>query len=109
MDGITFDYDSDAIQPASFPILDEAVKILNAYPQILLLVEGHTSSEGEAKYNLDLSRRRAESVRTYMVKQGVGEKRIETVGYGADRPLDSSDSDAAREKNRRIEFKILRQ
>jgi outer membrane protein OmpA-like peptidoglycan-associated protein len=107
--GIFFEFDSDVILSKSFPVLDEAVEILKLYPHLLIMVEGHTSSEGEKTYNLELSQRRAASVRRYMVEKGIAEDRIESEGYGSDRAIAENDTEKNRAKNRRIEFKILRQ
>ena len=109
MYGITFEKDSAIIRPMSFPILDEAVNVLDTYSALLLLVEGHTSSEGERGHNMALSKDRANAVKAYIVGRGIDASRIETAGYGPDRPIASNDSEQDRGKNRRIEFKILRQ
>ena len=106
--GITFERDSDVIRKTSFRVLDEAVKVMGDYPQIRLLIEGHTSSEGSRDHNLDLSDRRAKSVKAYMVSQGVTDDRIDTKGFGPDVPVVTPDNtEAKRAKNRRIEFKIF--
>lgn len=106
--GITFERDSDVIRKTSFPILDEAIKVMLDYPQIRLLIEGHTSSEGSREHNLDLSDRRAKSVRAYMASKGVTEDRVDTKGFGPDVPVVTPDNtEAKRAKNRRIEFKIF--
>ncbi len=107
--GVSFEFDSDAIRPESYPVLDEAARVLNEYPALILMVEGHTSAEGLRDYNIDLSTRRAASVCRYLIEKGVGEERLESVGYGPDRPVAGNDSEQERALNRRIEFKILRQ
>jgi len=108
MYGITFEKNAAVIRAISFPILDEAVNVLDTYKALLLLVEGHTSSEGERGHNMSLSKARAESVKAYLVERGIDTSRVETEGYGPDRPVASNDSEGDRGKNRRIEFKILR-
>ncbi|MFO0751066.1 MAG: OmpA family protein [Myxococcota bacterium] len=105
--GITFERDKDVIRKTSFATLDEAVKVLKDYPQIRLLIEGHTSSEGTREHNLDLSDRRAKSVKAYLIAAGIGEDRIDTKGFGPDVPVAKNDTEANRAKNRRIEFKIF--
>lgn len=107
--GITFELASDVIRPESFPVLDEAVEVLKKYSHLRVLIEGHTSSEGTRELNLDLSRRRAASVKKYLVDKGIGDSRLDTAGYGPDRPVASNEDEAGRQQNRRIEFKILRQ
>lgn len=105
IEGITFKLNSDEILPSSFKLLDRAVGVLKEYPSLAIEIQGHTDNVGAAEYNLDLSQRRADSVRRYMVKQGADEKRITAVGYGLTQPLMSNDTPEGRAKNRRVEFK----
>jgi outer membrane protein OmpA-like peptidoglycan-associated protein len=107
MKGINFEKDSDVILETSHVILDEALKVLNEFPATRLLIEGHTSSEGEPQKNLELSQRRAASVKAYLVTKGIDAGRLDTVGYGADKPIAKNDVERNRSKNRRIEFKLL--
>ena len=74
---------------------------------IQLLIEGHTSSEGGAEYNLELSKWRAESVRLRLMEEGITPDRLEIIGYGDTRPLQSNETAQGRAKNRRVEFKRL--
>ena len=74
---------------------------------IQLLIEGHTSSEGGAEYNLELSKRRAESVRLRLMEEGITPDRLEIIGYGDTRPLQSNETAQGRAKNKRVEFKRL--
>jgi OOP family OmpA-OmpF porin len=68
------------------------------------VVEGHTDSIGTREYNLDLSRKRAESVKQYLVEEfGISEFRISTEAYGESRPVADNKTDAGRQKNRRVE------
>jgi OOP family OmpA-OmpF porin len=112
--GITFDTDKDTIRKSSRPTLEEAAKVLAEHPDIRIEIAGHTDDTGDRDHNLDLSRRRAESVKNYLVGKGIDPARIETAGYGPDKPVDpiaDDDSKSAkktkRSANRRIEFKIL--
>ena len=99
---------ASAAASAQFVKGNEAVKVMQDYPQLRLLIEGHTSSEGSREHNLDLSDRRAKSVRAYLASQGVAEDRVDTKGFGPDVPVVTPDNtEAKRAKNRRIEFKIL--
>ena len=72
-----------------------------------MLIEGHTSSDGQTEYNLELSKRRAESVRLRLIEEGITPNRLETIGYGDRLPIQSNESIQGRVKNRRIEFKRL--
>jgi len=82
--------------------------VLKDFPSIRIEISGHTDSTGSREYNLDLSRRRAESVKRYLVTEGgVEESRVQTRGAGPDEPIDTNKTAAGRAKNRRIEFMIL--
>src|SRR5690606_39456412 len=70
-------------------------------------IQGHTDDVGGREFNLELSERRAESVKRYLVEKGIDESRIKTSGFGPDRPIDPAKTSKARAKNRRIEFKVL--
>lgn len=106
--GIAFELDSWKIDSVSAPLLERAYQILKQHPQLTVEISGHTSAEGNADKNLDLSLRRAQAVRAYLVKRGIPEARILTVGHGADVPIADNASEEGRRKNRRIEFRILR-
>jgi outer membrane protein OmpA-like peptidoglycan-associated protein len=90
------------------PKLDKAVKVLNDHPDIKIEIGGHTDSTGSREYNLDLSRRRARSVKEYFLKKGIDDKRLTTRGYGPDKPVDDNETPEGRSHNRRIEFVIAK-
>lgn len=97
------------ILPESFPILDDIVYVLETNPHIeLLRIEGHTDSRGREQMNLDLSRRRAASVKQYILDKGISERRLESEGYGPAQPIADNATEAGRARNRRVEFTILK-
>lgn len=104
--GIYFDFGKDSIRKQSTKTLAEAARIFNEYPDIKVDISGHTDNVGNAEYNKDLARRRAESVKRYLVDRGVKAERISTRGAGPDEPIADNAKPAGRAKNRRIEFKI---
>jgi OOP family OmpA-OmpF porin len=104
IEGITFDNDRDTIRKSSRKALDNAVKVLTEHTEIRIEISGHTDTNGEREHNLDLSRRRAESVKKYLVEHGIDETRITTIGHGPDKPVDTNDTEKGRANNRRIEF-----
>jgi len=108
MQGITFEKDKAVIRSKSFSVLNEAVAELRKYPHVIVLIEGHTSAEGGDDHNLELSKRRAEAVKTYMISKGLDASRLETQGFGRSRPIASNETKKGRKQNRRIEFKPLR-
>jgi OOP family OmpA-OmpF porin len=107
--GINFRVNSADIKPSSFKILKQAVKVLKDYPDLRIEISGHTSNEGKADFNMELSRKRAESVKAYLVSAGIDEGRISTVGYGPEKPIADNSTKKGRDKNRRIEFRLVSQ
>jgi outer membrane protein OmpA-like peptidoglycan-associated protein len=105
--GINFDFDKSGIKPEFVPVLDEAVDILSATPDVKVIIEGHTCWIGTEKYNQGLSERRAASVCNYLVEKGISQNRLETVGYGETSPIADNQTLEGRRMNRRVEFKIL--
>ena len=105
--GIYFDFGKDSIRKQSTRTLSEAAKIFVEYPSLKVEISGHTDDVGKIDYNKDLSRRRAESVKAYLVSKGVAAERITTRGAGPDEPIAENKTAKGRAKNRRIEFKIV--
>jgi len=105
--GINFKVKSADIQKSSFPLLNNAVKLMKEYPDLRIEISGHTSSEGVAEKNMKLSQDRAASVKAYLVGQGIAEDRITVVGYGSTKPIGNNLTAKGREQNRRIEFRLL--
>lgn len=105
---IRFTTDSDVIVKGSIPVLDGVVSLLREHPEIeRLRIEGHTDDRGSLAHNLDLSHRRAAAALRYLVSAGIGADRLESVGFGAARPIVSNVTKAGRAQNRRLEFVIL--
>ncbi len=103
--GITFDVNSDKIKPESFATIKEIAQVLKDNPTVKIKVVGHTDSDGNDKSNLDLSKRRAASVKNSLVKDfSIDEIRIETDGKGESEPIVKNDSAVNKAKNRRVEF-----
>jgi outer membrane protein OmpA-like peptidoglycan-associated protein len=96
------------INETSGPNLDKLAEVLKKHPEFKLQVSGHTDNVGNAAKNLKLSADRAASVKTYLVTKGVSAKQITTAGYGDKRPVAANDTDAGRQKNRRVELKIIK-
>jgi outer membrane protein OmpA-like peptidoglycan-associated protein/opacity protein-like surface antigen len=105
--GINFRRNSADIKATSFPTLKETVKVLKDYPDLRIEVSGHTSNEGKADFNMKLSQQRAQAVKAFLVSAGIDENRVGTVGYGPDKPIEDNGTKQGRDKNRRIEFRLL--
>ncbi len=105
---VYFATDKDKILPRSFPVLQAVANALVATPTIHhVAIEGHTDSRGVLAHNMELSDRRAHSVKQFLVDHGVDAGRLEAQGFGPTRPLMSNKTNAGRAVNRRVEFHIL--
>lgn len=107
MENIAFQFDSYAVSEEQKPYLNEVAAKLKERKDVYMVVIGHTDNVGAAAYNNALSKKRAESVKTYLVAQGVESSRILVESYGFERPLESNSTQEGRAKNRRVEFKFL--
>jgi outer membrane protein OmpA-like peptidoglycan-associated protein len=105
--GIEFDNDQATIRTGSQPALDTAIAVLTEYPSLRVEITGHTDDRGSREHNLDLSQRRAEAVKASLVAHGIDAGRIEARGEGPDVPVTTNSTPAGRQKNRRIEFRVL--
>lgn len=103
--GILFDTDSDVIRPESTPTLTEIGTMLEQYPDLRLTIGGHTDSEGDDAYNQELSGRRAEAVKAYLVSaHRVDTGRLDAAGFGEGEPVADNGSPEGRQQNRRVEL-----
>jgi OmpA-OmpF porin, OOP family len=104
---VLFDVDRAQLKPGAELHLSRLGDFLQQHPERNVLIEGHTDSTGSVEYNLDLSRRRADAVRSYLVGRGIAPTRVVIEGYGLSRPIASNDTVAGRQQNRRVEIVIL--
>lgn len=104
---IKFDYDEDAILPESEAALAEIVKLLQEDSSMRIEIQGHTDNQGDRFYNVELSKRRADAVRDYLIGAGISSYRLETRGVGPDDPMYSNDTEENRSQNRRVELKRI--
>jgi outer membrane protein OmpA-like peptidoglycan-associated protein len=104
--GLLYDFDSDVILPVAAQNLQNLAASLKKYPNTDLLIVGHTDALGSTTYNQDLSTRRASSASAYLSQQGVSSSRLRPTGRGELEPLATNDTEAGRQKNRRIEVAI---
>jgi cytochrome c oxidase subunit 2 len=106
---VNFETGSANLTPLSKYELDNLVEALNKYDNMTLELAGHTDNTGDPESNVVLSDDRATAVYNYLTSKGISEDRLTHVGYGQTRPVDTNDTDAGRQKNRRTEFRILTQ
>lgn len=90
----------------SFELLNQVAQVLRDHPRIKLRIEGHTDSQGNDDFNMKLSQRRADAVREYLVRAGISDERMVSVGFGETAPIASNSSERGRALNRRVEFNI---
>jgi OOP family OmpA-OmpF porin len=109
LEQVQFDTAKWTIKPESGSLLDEVARALAEHPALELVeIQGHTDNKGLAGANKLLSAQRAQAVQKALVERGIEPKRLVAKGYGQDKPLDSSGTEAARTKNRRVQFVILK-
>lgn len=108
LNNIFFDLNKYDLKDKSVTELDKVVRFLSENPTIRIEISGHTDNAGTAAYNLQLSQKRAQAVGTYLVAHGIAATRLTQKGYGAEKPLAPNDTEENRQKNRRIEFRLLR-
>ena len=104
---VTFDFDSAALRPEFFEVLDSVSLVLEEFDRTVLVVDGHTDSVGSRSYNLRLSDQRADTVGRYLISRGINPVRIATYGYGPDHPVASNETAEGRAANRRVELTLM--
>jgi outer membrane protein OmpA-like peptidoglycan-associated protein len=105
---VNFAFDKADIDPGSYALLEQVASTLLLHPELTNIeVRGHTDDRGGEAYNLDLSQRRAEAVRGFLIRRGVEPARVESRGFGATLPVASNTSESGRAANRRVEFEIV--
>lgn len=100
-----FENGSDKLKVASLVLLDELAKILNKYEGANLFIDGHTDSNGSDALNLNLSQKRTNSVRVYLISKGISDTRLTATGYGESKPIADNKTALGRAKNRRVELR----
>ena len=103
---IVFEMASDKISAKSPHALNDIASLLKEFPKAVLVIEGHTNHLGIKKHNIDLSQRRAQKVKNYIISRGISKKRLQAVGYGDSKPMVPIDSTNAIELNKRVDFKV---
>lgn len=102
--GANFDFDQSYIRQEDFANLDQDVSTLKQWGDVKVEVAGHTDSIGTDEYNMGLSVRRADAVRSYLIDKGIAAERLIVKGYGESQPVADNATDAGRFQNRRVEL-----
>ncbi len=106
LQGVNFENNSAKLTPSSYSALDDVAATLKKNQDISAEVAGYTDSSGARAYNINLSNRRAQAVRQYLIDKGVAANRLTAKGYGPDNPVASNSTKAGRAKNRRVDLII---
>jgi len=107
LENISFELNSSKLTESSYPTLNYLVECFNTYPKLKIEIAGHTDNTGNTEDNINLSESRAKSVVDYLISAGVEPNRVDAKGYGESLPISNNTTEVGREKNRRVEFKIL--
>jgi outer membrane protein OmpA-like peptidoglycan-associated protein len=102
--GIRFDVGKATLKPESMGIINEVVDLMKEHSDLKFSVEGHTDSDGDDAFNMELSDKRAETVKTTMIEMGIAADRLESKGWGESMPIADNSSPEGKANNRRVEF-----
>lgn len=103
-ENVNFDFDKDSIRDEDRATLDHVVDIMSRYEHVEIMLSGHTDIKGSRKYNVDLSERRSEAVKMYLIEKGISADRIEMEWYAFDTPVKVNTTPENRFSNRRVEI-----
>jgi outer membrane protein OmpA-like peptidoglycan-associated protein len=104
---ILFDFNKYNLKKEYEKKLDALAEVLRKYPSIDIIISGHTDNIGTEKYNQALSENRAKTVAEYLMKKGVAQSRISYIGFGSRFPVADNSTEEGRQKNRRVEVKLI--
>ncbi len=107
LSNIFFDFNSSKLKKESYAELNQIVEFLKDNPSVSIEISGHTDNIGSREYNLRLSEERARAVANYLIDHGISPDRLKYRGAGFDEPIAPNDTPEGRQKNRRVEFKII--
>jgi outer membrane protein OmpA-like peptidoglycan-associated protein len=105
---VLFQRGTSDIKDGSFEELDRVYTMLKKNANVEIELSGHTDNTGSAKLNIELSQKRSDRIKEYLVEKGINSKRLESKGYGGARPIASNKSEVTRKLNRRVEFTIIK-
>jgi len=108
LENVNFERGKFELLPESYLVLNDLVVLLKNNPKMKIELAGHTDAMGGTQTNLKLSENRVNSVKTHLTTKGIKANRIKGIGYGGKRPVAKNNTEEGREKNRRVEFKVLK-
>lgn len=105
---ILFDTGKATIKFQSAEVLNQIINVLKKFPKSRFRIEGYTDSVGKKQKNITLSQNRADAVKIYLIQGGIDQSRLESIGYGPDKPIASNKTRKGRELNRRVEINLIK-
>jgi ompA family protein len=105
---ILFDTGKATIKFQSAEVLNQIINVLKKYPNSRFRIEGHTDSTGKKAKNMILSQNRADAVKVYLIQGGIDAGRLESQGFGPEKPIASNKNKKGRELNRRVEINLIK-
>ena len=105
---VRFEHDSSDFYFPDLDSLDDLVKAISSHPDSVLVISGHTDSQGAEAYNYRLSLFRANMIRSFFLGKGIQPYQLKVQGFGSTKPLASNDSEEGRKLNRRVEIDVLK-
>ncbi|HXJ15745.1 MAG TPA: peptidoglycan-associated lipoprotein Pal [Candidatus Polarisedimenticolia bacterium] len=102
-----FDFDKSDIRADARTVLTSDAEFLRSYPEVRVSIEGHCDERGSTEYNLGLGQRRAEAAKNYLISLGISADRMETVSWGKERPVCTSQTEECWQRNRRAHFVLI--
>lgn len=107
LNDVNFEFDSDVLTAQAESVLDDVAQVISTMANAKIEIAGHTSDEGDEFYNIDLSQRRAQAVREYLINAGVTSSQLAAKGYGDNAPLKPNTTISGRRENRRVEVRVV--
>jgi len=104
---VYFEKGSYRLQPEARAILLRKADFLKKYPDVSVIIEGHTDERGSRETNMAFGERRAGAVKSFLIKEGIDSSRLIAISYGKERPIDTDRTEQARAKNRRVHFVVI--
>ena len=105
---ILFDTGKASIKFQSAEVLNQIINVLKKFPKSRFRIEGYTDSTGNKQKNITLSQNRADAVKIYLIQGGIDQSRLESIGYGPEKPIASNKTRKGRELNRRVEINLIK-
>ncbi|MEN8118958.1 MAG: OmpA family protein [Bacteroidota bacterium] len=108
LENVFFEHNKYQLRPESYLELNRLVTFIKKNEGLKIEISGHTDNTGTTQYNKQLSKKRADAVKNYLIKQGCKQSNLSSVGYGESHPVTKNDTEEGKAKNRRVEFRVVK-